>query len=296
MWVLALLTVMALGLTTTQRTQSALSANQLDDARFRAQGDAALNLVALNLLSTPLLVPEDPEAVWVPDGQPHRLLLDGVPLELRLFDEAARLNLNSIPRNQLATLIELVQGEEGFDALQRDQLADAILDWRDADDLALLNGAEDADYRAAGLPFGARDAPFRSVVELQQVLGMTATIYQRLASHLTVADTGGRVAATYATAEVLAVTQGLLLEDARQRVAERDQALFPDEEPAAAPRDRGGPLYRIQLTQQRADGPGRSMQALLRVPGEAGNPFEVLWRRYGLVSPSRADAGYTDGP
>jgi Tfp pilus assembly protein PilX len=34
MWVLALLTVMALGLTTTQRTQAALTANQVDAARF----------------------------------------------------------------------------------------------------------------------------------------------------------------------------------------------------------------------------------------------------------------------
>lgn len=294
MWVLALLTVMALSLTTTQRTQSALTANQIDAARFRAQADAVLNLVALNLLSTPFLAPEDSSTVWVPDGEPRQLQLGGARLELRLFDEAARLNLNSIPREQLATLIELAQGEEGFDEVQRDQLADAILDWRDPDDLVRLNGAEDPDYFAAERPFGARDGPFRSVDELQQVLGMTPALYRRLAPHLTVADTGQRVSTTYASAEVLAVTQGLLLENARQLVRERDQPLFDEAMQAATPADRGGPLYRAQVSQGGADG-GRTMQALLRVPGERGRPFQILWRRDGLGSPPDPAADYTEG-
>ena len=35
----------------------------------------------------------------------------------------------------------------------------------------MLNGAEDADYEAEGLPYGAKDGPFQSVEELRQVLG-----------------------------------------------------------------------------------------------------------------------------
>ena len=54
LWIISLLTVMALGLTTTQRTESALTQNQLDGARFRAMAEAAINLTVLNLLSTPL--------------------------------------------------------------------------------------------------------------------------------------------------------------------------------------------------------------------------------------------------
>lgn len=293
MWVLALLTVMALGLTTAQRTQAALTANQLDAARFRAQADAALNLAVLNLLSTPILTPDEPSAVWVPDGRPRELMIDGDRLELRLFDESARLNLNQITRDQLATLIEIVQGEEDFDEVLRDRLADAIIDWRDPDDLVMLNGAEDGDYRASGLPFGAADEEFRSVEELKQVLGMSQTMYRLLAPHLTVADTGGEVTQTYASAEVLAVTQGLLLEDARQQVMEREEPLLPDQDLEPTPPDRGGPLYRAQVTQRRADRGGRSMQALLRVPGERDAPFQILWRRFGLIRPTLTDAGYT---
>ena len=56
-------------------------------------------------------------------------------------------------------------------------LVDAIVDFRDEDDLHCLQGAEDRDYADAGLPRGAKDAAFEAVEELQQVLGMTREIY-----------------------------------------------------------------------------------------------------------------------
>ena len=44
-----------------------------------------------------------------------------------------------------------------------DALAAAIVDWRDADALTQPDGgAEDPDYAAAGLPYGAKDAPFEN--------------------------------------------------------------------------------------------------------------------------------------
>ena len=53
--VLTLLTIIAIGLTTTQRTESALAANQIAGAIFRAQADAAIQFAALNLLAQPPL-------------------------------------------------------------------------------------------------------------------------------------------------------------------------------------------------------------------------------------------------
>ncbi len=67
-----------------------------------------------------------------------------------------------------------------------ENLVDAILDWRDPDDLHLVNGAEDEQYAAAGLPYGAKDGPFDSVEELGQVMGFDRELYQALAPALTV--------------------------------------------------------------------------------------------------------------
>ncbi|WP_201215286.1 general secretion pathway protein GspK [Halochromatium roseum] len=320
MWVLSLLTVMALALTQIQRTEGALTANQLESARFRAQANAVLNLLALNLLSTPATPFEDAATfgaaalnatafagagagagagavdethAWIPDGQPRTLEWDNERFIVTLSNEGSKINLNAISREQLGRLIALAQGDENPDEQLRDQLADAMLDWRDQNDLALLNGAEDPDYASAGLPYGAADRPFRSVEELRQVLGMPAVIYQRLAPSLTVEETGGQVDQAFAAAPVLAVLNGYLLEDAQRLVEERSQGLFGEAEaeaeanaPQRAPLDRGGPLYHIQVTQQRLSGRGPTMQALIRLEPGGQSAFETLWQRFGISSAS----------
>ncbi|MGB5832009.1 MAG: type II secretion system protein GspK [Thiohalocapsa sp.] len=286
LWIIALLTVMALGLTTTQRTQSSLTRNQLDGARFRALSEAAISLTVLNLLATPLET-VSAEEVWIPDGRAHSLFFDGAKLRVTVYNEGSRLNLNEATREQLAMLIEFAQGEEAFDEVQRDAVVDAILDWRDEDDLSQLNGAEDGDYEAAGLPYGARDGPFESVEELRQVLGMTRELYQRLAPDLSVDNEDGQADQQFASASVLAALQGLSLEDAQRFVEERNAPVVPGAERAGAV-DRGGPLYRIRVALEGQGGVGRLMEALVRLERGLVPPFEVQWRRYGLIQQDRA--------
>ncbi len=82
-WVIALLTVMALGLTKTQRTEAALTANQIADARCRAAADAVTQPEVLDLLSVPLeTVP--PEQIWLPDGLLRPMQFEDQQLEVTL--------------------------------------------------------------------------------------------------------------------------------------------------------------------------------------------------------------------
>ena len=60
---------------------------------------------------------------------------------------------------------------------------EAILDWRDADDLKRPNGAEAPDYQAAGSKYVPTNSPFESVGELQRVLGVTPALMARIAPH-----------------------------------------------------------------------------------------------------------------
>ena len=185
-------------------------------------------------------------------------------------------------------------------------LADRILDWRDPDDLAGLNGAEDPDYAAAGLPYGAKDGPFSSVEELRQVLGVTPDLYARLAPELTVDSGAQQIDQQFASAAVLAAVQGVPLEDAQATVAARTQPRLPGAVPAgaAAVSGRGGPVYRIRVARGAGPGsvwgPGRAsaggdaapggptglaMEALVRVEQGARPPMKLIWRRYGLAPP-----------
>ena len=69
---------------------------------------------------------------------------------------------------------------------QAQLLAAAVADFRDPDDQRRVNGAENKQYRSAGLGWGPKNAPFQSIDELQQVLGITREIYRQVADNITV--------------------------------------------------------------------------------------------------------------
>ena len=65
----------------------------------------------------------------------------------RAVDESARIDINAAPTPLLKGLLQNVGG---LDADAAQHVVDAILDWRDADDLKRPNGAEAPDYRRPG--------------------------------------------------------------------------------------------------------------------------------------------------
>ncbi|MBB1073521.1 general secretion pathway protein GspK [Rhodoferax sp. 4810] len=306
LWVIALLSVIALGLTSTQRSTAALTRNYLAAAQFRAHAEAAITLTVLNLITRPSDIQVDDAAVWLPDGSTHLLQFDDTELEVQITNEASRLDVNQVTRDQWAILLELA----GADVEQLDALADAILDWRDVDDLTQLNGAEDGDYEAAGLSYGARDAPFESVEELGQVLGMTPAVLARLAPDLRVSGTsaGGGVSsqpvfgghatsssasnlgfnARFASAAVIAATQNVTYEQALEIIATRDAPPEVGVE-RTAPTDRGGPQYRLRVTFKADESAQRTTEVLVNTQPGRTPPFVVLWRREAVGLPEPTD-------
>src|SRR3546814_4971767 len=64
-------------------------------------------------------------------------------------------------------------------------------------------GAEDPAYASAGLAWGAKDAQFDTVAEVEQVLGMTPAIYARVAPLLTVYSGQARPDPNFASGQFL---------------------------------------------------------------------------------------------
>ena len=177
MWMLLLMSgliaVFALGTRTEALQGSAL--RQQVAARLAAE--AGIELASLRLVET------DPAARWVPDGRPQRFEFDGLQVEVSVQDEAGKMDLNAADAGQLAALM----GWLGVEPDRAEQLAGVIQDWRDADSLlAVSGGAEDRDYAAAGLEYGAKDQPFTTLGELQQLLGMDVATYRLLVPHVTI--------------------------------------------------------------------------------------------------------------
>lgn len=141
----------------------------------------------------------EPATRWRPDGRAYAWAFDGVPVEVRIVDEGGKVDLNAAPPALLAGLVRAL----GAEPSRAQAIAAAIVDWRDADSLQAPNGAEDADYAAAGLPYGAKDAPFESLGELRLVLGMDADLYRRLLPNVTLHSQRAQPVAAFAPGPVL---------------------------------------------------------------------------------------------
>ena len=142
----------------------------------------------------------DPRLQWLPDGRDYRWRFADAGITVKIVDESGKIDLNQADAVLLGALFEVAGSDRG----QASQMAGAILDWRDPDPLTQpAGGAEDPDYASAGRVYGAKDALFESVAEVEQVLGMTPALYARVAPYLTVYSGRAQPDTTFAPGMVL---------------------------------------------------------------------------------------------
>ena len=198
LWIVALPSVVATSLASNVRTETRLVANtgQVLQAQFAVE--SGVELAALNLMY--------PQTVqWPVDGSIHTVMVGDATVRIATTNVTGKIDINAAPMPLIRSLLIAA----GADTDTADLLADAIMDWRDRDDMRHLNGAEDTDYRIAGLSWGAKDAPFDSVEELRLVLGMTDAIYASIKDSVTVFSGQSGVNLQHASAQVVAAMAGL---------------------------------------------------------------------------------------
>lgn len=102
-----------------------------------------------------------------------------------LIDEERKININRAPRIVLERLFGIVLG---FDEVKAQELAAAIVDWRDADsELSIpIGSAESAYYRSQKYPYEAKDSSFEVLRELLLVKGMDEEIFKKIKGYLTI--------------------------------------------------------------------------------------------------------------
>ncbi len=273
LWLLLLVSGIVAVFALTARTEAMQGSALRNQAAARYAAEAGIELAALRMAAA------DPLQRWVPDGRVHAFDFEGYRVEVRVQDEAAKLDLNAAD----AELLERLMQALGVDEARARLLAGAIQDWRDTDALvAVAGGAEDRDYAAAGLPHGARDGPFGTVQELQQVLGMDLDTYRRLAPHVTVHAPQPRPLAEFAQAPLL-VALGLAPGDVQawleQRAAWRPGDPLPASPVAAGLAGMGSGTYSVASRATRPDGSLVEVTATVRIGAGAG-----LGRLYGPLA------------
>jgi general secretion pathway protein K len=180
LWTLTLLSIIAAVLSLETRSTSRVARNMADNAAARAAADAGVQRVMLNLVSSSNALTDIREFRF--DGTIYVWRFANSTVHISAQDESSKIDLNQASEALLAALFRSI----GVNGDKAQSLADAIADFRDADNLTRPRGAEEAEYRSAGLSFGPKNAPFQAIEELQQVLGMTREVYQQVAPDLTI--------------------------------------------------------------------------------------------------------------
>lgn len=183
LWVIALLSIVAAGMSVSMRNEIRLAGNLVAAAQARHAAEAGIQLALVGLLGAS-------EERGVPTGDALReFSIGGAEVRVRLTNESGKIDLNVAPEGLLDALLLVV----GVAPEMRSQIVAAIADWRDADSAARAAGAEDEEYAVAGRPYGAKDGPFESVDELQLVRGITPPLYRAVQPALTVHSRRARV-------------------------------------------------------------------------------------------------------
>src|SRR5258706_14843407 len=214
-WVAVLLLVVASSFILERRSETLVVRNSASMARAEAIADAGVNRAVFEIYRI------GPSAEqWKPDGTAYDWSFDGAAVKVEIRDESAKIDINTAPDLLLRGLF-VSAGVADDEAVK---LVDAILDWRDADSLKRPNGAEEPEYRAAGLSYRPANAPFQAIEELQLVLGMRPDIYRRIAPSITVFSRQPGVNPQLASREVLLALPGVTTELVDDYIARREAA------------------------------------------------------------------------
>ena len=180
LWVLMLLTLITLSHAAEMRTEVRLAVRGAEELQARALAESAVELVVTALREDDIVGDDlaagwrDDESrfraidleggrVWVWFGEPDPG--DGRELRWGARDEASRLNVNVATRDQLLAI-------PGMD----EEIADAILDWRDSDAEPRELGAEVEVYALLDPPYLPKNGPLESLEELLAVVGIDEAV------------------------------------------------------------------------------------------------------------------------
>jgi general secretion pathway protein K len=148
---------------------------------------------------------------------------DDFRFSLYVRDTGAALNLNEATEDMLRQFF--AQGL-GVDYTLAERVAQAIMDWRDEDDIPRLNGGEREQYLRDGAAVLPANRPFEEMAELRWVRGMSAEMFAAAQPYLTLTSSG-RVNVNAAPEPVLLALPGVTPAAAAELIRLRQAGTLP---------------------------------------------------------------------
>ncbi|MBF0327659.1 MAG: general secretion pathway protein GspK [Nitrospirae bacterium] len=268
LWVLVVLIVTAFSFAFTTRTEtnSTLAFKNSIEEKFCSEAGIERGVMELFYRRQNLNV--EGLETWRANGTLYKGTLGDCTYEVRITDESGKVDINTMPdiilKNLLLTL--------GFGAEEANSITDSVMDWKDADDLVRLNGAESSYYMSLSNPYKAKNADFETLEELSLVKGLTAQVLngsgerKGIMGFLTVHSRSSMVNINAAPKEVIMAIPGMSLSVADALVNYRSakeiqninevQTLLGEAYPMVALYAQGGAgdIFTITSTGVRKDG------------------------------------------
>jgi len=177
LWTLVPIALLFVMLTAAARSDAQLTANLRSAAELEATADGAIYSALFDLLQ---------RGAVRRNGPPLALRLSNADVLVDVRSESGLVNPNTASPGLLGALLVRL----GADPAQAYGIASAVADWRTPGRRSARNGAKASQYQAAGLDYAPPGAPFETLSELGDVLGMTPALLQALAPHLTLYSDG----------------------------------------------------------------------------------------------------------
>jgi general secretion pathway protein K len=236
-----------------------------------ALASASLELAAYRLLSA--------DQKERPAQGSFRFRMDNADVSVTYTSEAARVDLNSAPKETLASLFEVL----GVEQKAASEIADRVVGWRTKAKPNTAND-EEALYLAAGLGYSPRQAPFAHVNELSLVLGLSPAVVERALPYVTVFGKSAEIDVLLAAPEVIAALPGMTPEVLNDFLKQRSSlprdpkavaaALGPAKAAATLPEPKA---YRLLTTMRFDNGRRASTEAVISLGREKDkDPYKVL--------------------
>jgi general secretion pathway protein K len=289
-WILMLISLMAASLAAQTQSETRVSHNRTELAIARALADAGV-AVGLNGLLNPIVSQR-----WPADGRARVVRYGDGVIEIRIQDEAGKLDLNAAPVEIIAGLFRRLGIDDGVAA----DAIEGILARRRLYGAGLSEAAQAAATENETPLAQAVQLPFATVSELRLVAPLSEPDYERIRPFVTVYTNSPRIDLLTAPASVLLALPGIREDEILAYVTSR-QALIAGQSDQDLPQISGANKFAengelraatIMATATARDGAMFAREAVYSLTLErALNPYSLLqWVQAPDIEPTPAAA------
>ena len=229
LWAVMILGVVAAAMLAGSKASQRQAYDGVDTLRRNAIEDAALARAVAGAFASVasakqpgIAAPADPKKLhWRRDGTPETIRFDGHVITVAIQDESGKVDINVASKDTLTALLKTTD----LSGADIEDLTNHIIDWRSNPKVSAKDNIVPVEYVGLGYPYHSRHGPFQTIDELRLVDGMTAEVYDQIASGITVYSGRKEIDPATAPLAALMTLPGLDRQKAIDVIAGRDRGI-----------------------------------------------------------------------